>query len=61
MLGRMFSPLRHIDADPDQLVREAHAYLREADDTRVWEAKTALASVAVARIQLAQYLKEHHH
>lgn len=68
MLARMFSPLRHIDADPDELVLAADDLLRRSDkalldaphNSHLWPAVSAYANAAAAKIQLAQYLKEHH-
>ncbi|MFE6272279.1 hypothetical protein ACFVQ9_26200 [Streptomyces goshikiensis] len=60
ILARMFSPLRHIDADPDELVREAHELLKEADrNDGLWPKITALSSRATANVVLACYLREH--
>lgn len=61
MLARFTSPLRRIDADPDELVVEAYRLLQEAEQEKdgrlpVVSAYTGLASV---KLQLAQYLKEH--
>lgn len=60
MFARMLSPLRHIDADPDDLVREAYQLLRRAEQNDgVWPAMSAYTGMASVKIQLAQYLKEH--
>ncbi|MEE1741195.1 hypothetical protein PUR49_32510 [Streptomyces sp. BE147] len=58
--GRFTSPLRHIDADPDELVVKAYRRLQEVPDYNgIWPAKNALASEATALIALAAYLREH--
>ena len=59
-IARMFSPLRHVDADPDELVGEAHQLLLQADrNDGLWPAITALSTQATAKIALATYLREH--
>ncbi|EGX60594.1 MULTISPECIES: hypothetical protein [Streptomyces] len=60
-LARMMSPLRHIDAKPDDLVLEAHHLLTVhlPKHQGFWEAENALASRATAMILLAGYLREH--
>ncbi|WP_103528515.1 hypothetical protein [Streptomyces sp. SM12] len=60
---RMFSPLRQIDADPDQLVVEAHELLDRAawhEQRELWEPAAALSATATAKVQVATYLKAHH-
>ncbi|MEU0276439.1 hypothetical protein [Streptomyces sp. NPDC006307] len=60
IFARLTSPLRHIDADPDQLVGEAYRLLQEAEKNHgVWAAMNAYTGMASVKIQLAQYLKEH--
>ncbi|MFD5661503.1 hypothetical protein [Streptomyces hirsutus] len=60
IFARMTSPLRRIDADPDQLVGEAYWLLQEAEKNHgVWAAMSAYTGMASVKIQLAQYLKEH--
>lgn len=60
MLARLTSPLRRINADPDQLVEEAYRLLRDAEKNHgVWAAMNAYTGMASVKIQLAQYLKEH--
>ncbi|WP_328380687.1 hypothetical protein OHB13_38280 (plasmid) [Streptomyces sp. NBC_00440] len=60
ILARFTSPLRHIDADPDRLVHEAHQLLQRAEENHgAWAAMTAYTGMATVKIQLAQYLKEH--
>ncbi|MFD3422391.1 hypothetical protein [Streptomyces decoyicus] len=60
VLERFTSPLRKIDAYPDDLVVEAFRLLdqipKHPDN---WLATTALSSEATARIQLANYLREY--
>ncbi|MEJ8632437.1 hypothetical protein [Streptomyces sp. MS2.AVA.5] len=59
-LARITSPLRRIEADPDDLVLEAYELLRAADrHTGLWPAITALSSQADAKIALATYLRKH--
>ncbi|MFJ1742603.1 hypothetical protein ACIOG4_28505 [Streptomyces microflavus] len=58
--SRLLSPLRRIDADPDDLVVQAYELLRQIPNHRgIWPAMDALASEASARIALATYLREH--
>ncbi|MEU5900263.1 hypothetical protein [Streptomyces venezuelae] len=60
LLARLTNPLRTIDADPDDLVHEAYELLRQAEKNEGnWPAMTAYTGKATAKIQLAQYLKEH--
>ncbi|WP_445520966.1 hypothetical protein [Streptomyces sp. NEAU-174] len=60
IFARLTSPLRHIDADPDQLVLEAYKLLRDAEKNHgVWPEMTAYTGMATVKIQIAQYLKEH--
>ncbi|GAA0897948.1 MULTISPECIES: hypothetical protein [Streptomyces violaceusniger group] len=60
IFARLTSPLRHIDADPDQLVLEAYRLLQDATKNQgVWAAMTAYTGMASVKIQIAQYLKEH--
>ena len=60
IFARLTSPLRHIDADPDQLVSEAYRLLLEAEKNQgLWPAMSAYTGMASVKIQLAQYLKEH--
>lgn len=60
IFARLTSPLRHIDADPDRLVLEAHQLLQRAEENHgVWAAMTAYTGMATVKIQIAQYLKEH--
>ncbi|WP_019061484.1 hypothetical protein [Streptomyces prunicolor] len=60
-LARMRSPLRHIDAKPDDLVADAHHLLTVhlPKHEGLWPAENALASRATAMILLASYLREH--
>ncbi|WJV51778.1 hypothetical protein [Streptomyces flavofungini] len=59
-LQRLVSPLRRIDADPDKLVEDAYWLLKEAEKNKgVWPVMTAFTSMATAKVQIAQYLKEH--
>ncbi|MFI6530235.1 hypothetical protein [Streptomyces uncialis] len=61
IIARLTNPLRHIDADPDQLVREAYQLLQDAESNQgLWPAMSAYSDMASVKIQLAQYLKEHH-
>jgi len=62
IFARLISPLRQIDADPDQLVVDAHRLIQEADKEKRegrWPLVTAYTGLASAKIQLAPYLKEH--
>lgn len=60
IFARLTSPLRRIDANPDELVGEAYQLLRRAEENHgVWAAMNAYTGMASVRIQLAQYLKEH--
>ncbi|MFI7087696.1 hypothetical protein ACIBUR_29380 [Streptomyces anulatus] len=60
LFDRLLSPLRRIDADPDDLVVEAYELLRQIPKHNgIWPAMDALASEASARIALATYLREH--
>ncbi|WP_413804237.1 hypothetical protein [Streptomyces sp. OE57] len=60
IFARLTSPLRHIDADPDQLVLEAYQLLQDAKKNHgVWPAMAAYTGMATVKIQIAQYLKEH--
>ncbi|MET9427911.1 MULTISPECIES: hypothetical protein [unclassified Streptomyces] len=60
IFARLTSPLRRIDAEPDELVSEAHELLRRAEENHgVWAAMNACTGMASVKIQLAQYLKEH--
>ncbi|MFE3770847.1 hypothetical protein [Streptomyces sp. NPDC059122] len=60
IFARLTNPLRHIDADPDQLVNEAYRLLQEAEKNQgLWPAMSAYTGMASVKIQLAQYLKEH--
>ncbi|MEU5403625.1 hypothetical protein ABZ348_30540 [Streptomyces sp. NPDC005963] len=60
IFARMTSPLRRIDAEPDELVSEAYWLLKEAEKNHgVWVAMNAYTGMASVKIQLAQYLKEH--
>ncbi|MGW5679031.1 hypothetical protein ACWEV4_28805 [Streptomyces sp. NPDC003860] len=59
-LQRLVSPLRRINADPDKLVEEAYAHIAEAERNHgLWPAMSALTDLATAKVQVAQYLKEH--
>lgn len=58
----LFSPLRGIKADPDQLAAEAGKHLERAAYHERYDefvAMTAHATVAVAKVQLAAYLRAH--
>lgn len=60
LLARFLSPLRRIDADPDQLVVEAHALLQRVDANEgLWAANTALSVEALAKVSLATYLQQY--
>ncbi|MFI1765228.1 hypothetical protein ACH41H_24655 [Streptomyces sp. NPDC020800] len=60
LFASLRSPLRRIDADPDQLVLEAHELLLQSNEKDgVWVAMSALSSKATAKIALANYLREH--
>lgn len=62
-ITRMFSKLRHIDADPDDLVTEAHGLVQQADEAvgrEHYETAGDLAALASAKVAVAAYLKEHH-
>ncbi|MEV7617044.1 hypothetical protein [Streptomyces sp. NPDC089799] len=60
MFARMISPLRRIDAKPDDLVAEAYDLLLRAEENHgVWAAMNAYTGMASVKIQLAQYLQEH--
>ncbi|MFD7554209.1 hypothetical protein ACFV9E_06670 [Streptomyces sp. NPDC059835] len=60
MLARLLNPLRHIKADPDQLVLEADALLRRVEDNEGLDAaNTARSTQAQAKIALATYLREY--
>lgn len=60
IFARMVSPLRRIDAKPDDLVVDAYDLLRRAEESHgVWAAMTAYTGMASVKIQLAQYLQEH--
>ncbi|MEV7885118.1 hypothetical protein ACWD3I_25665 [Streptomyces sp. NPDC002817] len=60
-LARLTSPLRHIDAKPDDLVADAYHLLTVhlPQHKGSWDAENALASRATAQILLAGYLREH--
>jgi hypothetical protein len=58
--ARITSPLRRIEAEPDDLVLEAYELLQAAErNTGLWPAITALSAQADAKIALANYLREH--
>ncbi|MEU3353791.1 hypothetical protein [Streptomyces sp. NPDC037389] len=58
----IFSPLKSIKADPDQLVVQASKHLARAAEHEEWDEypqMAAHASVATAKVQLATYLRTH--
>lgn len=58
--ARITSPLRRIEADPDDLVLEAYELLRAAErKDGLWAAISAYSAQADAKIALATYLREH--
>ncbi|MFF1498089.1 hypothetical protein [Streptomyces sp. NPDC058304] len=60
IFARMVSPLRRIDAEPDELVADAYQLLKRAEENNgLWPAMSAYTGLASAKIQLAQYLQEH--
>lgn len=59
IFARLTSPLRHI-GEPDDLVQDAHRLIRHAEkNDGAWGLMSAYTGVASAKIQLAQYLKQH--
>ncbi|MFE7120845.1 hypothetical protein ACFU99_35995 [Streptomyces sp. NPDC057654] len=59
---KLFSPLRSIRVTPDELALEAHDHLERAGVHEQYEehaAMTAQATVARAKVALADYLRTH--
>lgn len=57
---KLFSSLRRIPIDPDDLVVRAYDHLEKAKDNEdIASVMAAWAAVASAEIRLAEYLKAH--